>query len=85
VGSTLALTCSPEVLAAQRVSLFIGDREIPAQPHPAQTPNLSFVLPSDLSGPYFIRLRVDGIDSQLVLDYTAANPTFDPLQKVTIS
>lgn len=85
VGSTLALTCSPEVLSTQRVSLFIGDREIPAQPHPAQTPNLSFVLPSDLSGPYFIRLRVDGIDSQLVLDYTAANPTFDPLQKVTIS
>jgi hypothetical protein len=85
VDSTLALSCSPEVLPSQRVSLFIGDREIPAQAHPAQTANLSFILPSDLSGTFFIRLRVDGVDSLLVQDYSAASPVFDPSQKVTIS
>lgn len=85
VGSTLALTCSPEVLPAQRVSLFIGDREIPAQAHATQTSNLSFLLPSDLSGTSFIRLRVDGVDSLLVQDYSAATPAFDPSQKVTLS
>ncbi|GLH74132.1 hypothetical protein GETHLI_26340 [Geothrix limicola] len=85
VGATLSLSCSPDVLPAQRVSLFVGDREVPAQPHPAQTSSLDFALPADLSGTYFLRLRVDGIDSQLVQDYTAANPAFDPLQKVTLS
>jgi hypothetical protein len=85
VGATLALSCSPEVLPSQRASLFVGDREIPAQAHPTQTANLSFLLPPDLAGPYFLRLRVDGVDSQLVLDYTAATPAFDSLQKVTIS
>ncbi len=85
VGSTLALSCSPEVLSSQRASLFVGDREVPAQAHPSQTSSLGFALPPDLSGTYFIRLRVDGIDSQLVLDYGAAAPAFDPLQKVTIS
>lgn len=85
VGSTLALSCSPDVLPSQRVSLFVGDREIPAQPHATQTASLGFVLPSDLVGPYFLRLRVDGVDSLLVQDYSAATPAFDPLQKVTIS
>ncbi|HJV48384.1 MAG TPA: DUF4255 domain-containing protein [Geothrix sp.] len=85
VGSTLTLACSPDVLPAQRASLFIGDREIPAQPHPTQTSSLDFALPADLSGSYFLRLRIDGVDSQLVQDYTAANPAFDPLQKVTLS
>jgi len=86
VGSTLALSCSPEVLPSQRASLFVGDREVLAQAHPAQTPNLDFILPADLpAGTYFIRLRVDGVDSLLVQDYNAAMPVFDPLQKVTIS
>jgi hypothetical protein len=85
VGSTLALSCSPEVLPSQRASLFVGDREVPAQVHAALTSSLHFTLPPDLAGSYFIRLRVDGIDSQLVLDYSAATPAFDPLQKVTIS
>lgn len=85
VGSTLTLSCSPEVLPSQRASLLVGDREIPAQAHPTQTSSLSFLLPPDLSGSFFLRLRVDGIDSQLVQDYTAASPAFDPLQKVTIS
>jgi len=85
VGTTLALTCSPEVLPTQRVSLLVGDRELPALAHPAQTSTLHFTLPADLSGTHFLRLRVDGVDSLLVQDFEAAAPAFDPLQKVTIT
>jgi len=80
---TLTLTCSPEVLPEQRVTLLFGGSEIPAEPHTLQTASLAFQLKEVAAGDYFVRLRVDGVDSLLV-NYGATPPGFDPNQKVTI-
>ena len=82
----------------QRVSLLVGDREVPLVfPAPPPPPPIDALTPiQDLTfeikdldlrplpaGDYFVRLRVDGVDSLLV-DRTVTPPKFDPSQKVTI-
>lgn len=81
---TLNLTCTPQVWPEQRAALLLGDREIPAQPHPAKTASLSFVISAAPAGEHFVRLRVNGVDSLLV-DRSVTPPVFDPTQKVTIT
>jgi hypothetical protein len=81
---TIRVTCVPEVRPEQRVSLLLGSQEVPAPDRPAQTADLSFVVPAAVPGQYWIRLRVDGVDSQLV-NRTTTPPAFDPKQKVVIS
>ena len=80
------------LLQEQRVALLFGDREVPfafpGPPDPFTAPvsfqDLTFDLGVLPAGDYFVRLRVDGIDSLLV-DRTVTPPRFDPSQKVTIS
>jgi hypothetical protein len=81
---TVDLQCSPRVLAEQRVSLLLGDREVPAADHPAVTGTLHFGVPHAQVGEFLVRLRVDGVDSLLV-DWSATPPVFDISQKVTIT
>jgi hypothetical protein len=85
---TITLACSPEVLPAQRVALLLGGDEVPAEPHPTRTGNFSFVAVDDppgkfAPGDYFVRLRVDGVDS-LLIDRSVQPPKFKASQKVTI-
>jgi hypothetical protein len=80
---TLTVTCSPQVWPAQRAALLVGDREILAQPHPAPTGTLTFFVADASPDEYYVRLRVDGVDSLLV-DRTATPPIFDDTQKVEI-
>ncbi len=74
---TLTVTCSPAVLPQQRVGLLIGSQEV----LPTAVNSASTTLSFDLSkaalqpGSYPLRLRVDGIDSQIV-DYTTTPPSF---------
>lgn len=81
---TYTATVMPEVLASQRISLMLGANEFAADPHPAQTGTLTFETTGLVTGDYWFRLRVDGIDSLLV-DRTKTPPVFDPTQKVTVS
>jgi len=81
---TFTLTCTPQVRPEQRVTLLFGDREILAQPYAAQTGTLTFKVSAAAKGDYFLRLRVDGVDSLLV-DRSTVPPRFDPTQKVTLS
>jgi len=81
---TYIAACTPEVRPEQRASLLVGDQEILAQPHPGQAGSLTFQAQNLSPGDYFVRLRVDGIDSQLV-DRTAVPPMFDSTQKVTVT
>lgn len=81
---TLTVTSAPEVWPAQRATLFLGSREIPAEPHPAQTDTLTFVVGDLVAGTYRYRLRLDGVDS-LFVDRSASPPVFDETQKVVIS
>lgn len=80
---TFTVRCEPEVRPEQRVVLLVGDVEVPARSHPTQTDTLTFVSRSIAAGEYYVRLRVDGVDSLLV-DRSSAPPVFDPGQKVTI-
>ncbi|WDD37030.1 DUF4255 domain-containing protein (plasmid) [Nostoc sp. UHCC 0926] len=80
---TLTLILSPQVRPRQRVALLLGDREVLAQPHPTQTDRLEFRIAGVTPGEYFVRVRIDGVDSLLV-DRTVTPPVFDQNQKVVI-
>lgn len=79
----LTLICSPQVRSEQRVALLLGDREILARSHPTQTDRLEFRMAGVTAGEYFVRLRIDGVDSLLV-DRTVSPPVFDQNQKLVI-
>ena len=81
---TLTVTCRPDVLPAQRASLLLGSREVPAEDHDTSTGTLTFVVRDAAPGEHWLRLRVDGVDSLLV-DRTVSPAVFDPSQKVTIT
>jgi hypothetical protein len=80
----LTITCNPQIGPGQRASLLLGDREIRAGARAAPTDTLSFSITGIAPGDYFLRLRVDGVDS-LLIDKSATVPVFDPSQKVTIT
>ncbi|OYE02932.1 DUF4255 domain-containing protein [Nostoc sp. 'Peltigera membranacea cyanobiont' 232] len=80
---TLTLILSPQVRPRQRVALLLGDREVLAQPHPTQTDRLEFRIAGVTPSEYFVRVRIDGVDSLLV-DRTVTPPVFDQNQKVVI-
>ncbi|MGH7495329.1 MAG: DUF4255 domain-containing protein [bacterium] len=82
--ATLSLTCTPEVRPEQRVTLALGELEIPAQPHPEQTDSLTFIAKKISAGVFRVRLRVDGVDSLLIDRTDEKRPKFDESQKVTI-
>lgn len=81
----VAATCAPEVWRGQRASLLLGNREANAQTfNAAKTNTLSFSFPAIPSGDYFVRLRVDGVES-ILIDRTVTPPQFDNTQRVTIT
>lgn len=79
--------CSPQVWATQRAKLLIMDREILSSVRTAKTDTLTFPLPGETppAGTYYVRLRIDDVDSLLVSDYSAAQPGFDTAQQVTVT
>ncbi|HEV7858537.1 MAG TPA: DUF4255 domain-containing protein [Pyrinomonadaceae bacterium] len=91
----LTLTCSPQVRLGQRATLLFGANEIKATPPPGQPPPQTDTLKFHITpitaasiGEYYLRLRVDGVDSLLVKYQDIAPnapPAFDDNQKVTIA
>lgn len=73
--ATITLTVRPEVQSAQRVALLLGDLEVMAQPRTTQTDTVSFVVHDAAPGTYLVRVRVDGVDSEVV-NRTATPPEF---------
>jgi hypothetical protein len=71
----VTISCTPQVRPTQRVSLIIGSREVVADDHPTTTANLSFTVLDAPIGVHHVRLRVDGVDSQLV-DRSKSPPEF---------
>lgn len=86
ISRRVVLTCSPRILPEQRAVLLLGDYQLTSE-HDTITNTLEFTLPATVpAGDYFVRLRVDGIDSLLVLRRgTPPKLEFDPGQKVTVS
>jgi hypothetical protein len=83
--ATIAITCSPEILPEQRVSLVLGSKEVSADPHPTQGPSVTFVFTGMAAGEYLVRLRVDGAESILIDRSDPANLQFDPSQKLELT
>jgi hypothetical protein len=81
---TFTVKCNPKVSPEQRASLLLGDQEILAQPHAAQTDTLTFLASNVVAGDYFVRVRVDGVDSLLV-DRSKTPPAFDLTQTVKVT
>jgi hypothetical protein len=73
--ASVTLTCTPQVRPTQRASLLLGSREVIADDHPTTTANLSFTVLDAPVGVHWARLRVDGVDSQLV-DRSVTPPEF---------
>jgi hypothetical protein len=91
---TFHVRFAPEVRHDQKSSLIVGDHEIPAEPHIDLTQNtLKFIAKSVSHGPlnlqtippgiYYVRLRVDGVES-ILIDCSSGTPEFDEGQKVTV-
>jgi hypothetical protein len=76
-GTLVALSCNPQALPNQSVSLIMGASAVPAQPFAAATAGLSFQFtPALAKGPYLARLQVDGVVSPVVVNWSATPPTF---------
>lgn len=82
--ATLSLAVRPDVRPSQRAVLLLGDREVTARPRTTTTSTLDFDIAGAPAGDFFLRVRVDGVDSDLI-DRTADPPVFDPDQRVTIT
>lgn len=100
--ATIALACSVGVLPVQRVSLLLGDYEVqaepPSSPSPVTRTKFQFVInpladgtfPVPLGTGLLTRLRVDGVDSEIIAPPGAAEPesaplTFDTSKTITIT
>jgi hypothetical protein len=71
----VTIGCTPEVRPPQLTSLVLGSLEVLADPHPNPTNALTFTIPHAPVGSHRARLRVDGIDSQIV-NRAASPPVF---------
>jgi len=80
----LTIAVEPKIWPDQKVELIIGDRQVPAEPI-VDPHNLTFNVANPPSGnPVYIRLRVDGLDSLLVADYTKSPPSFEGTQGIDL-
>jgi hypothetical protein len=83
--ANIALTCAPEILPEQRVSLVLGSRETPAAARAVQTAALTFVFMNTAAGDHWLRLRVDGAESLLIDRSDPKDLKFDGSQKLTLT
>jgi hypothetical protein len=81
---TLTIVMRPQVRPAQRAALLLGAREVLSAAIVAPTDTLVFDVEEAVAGDHFVRLRVDGIDSNLI-DRSTTPPTFDQAQRVTVT
>jgi hypothetical protein len=81
---TLEVKCTPHVWQGQRASLLLNDREAIAGSFKGdKTDTLTFTFEEIPAGDYWVRLRVDGVESLLV-NRAVTPPEFDATQRVTI-
>jgi hypothetical protein len=83
-NANVTINCTPNVRPTQDVELILGNLSTLATPFTTATPTPSFVVPGIPPGPYWVRLRVDGVDSLLV-DRSQSPPAFVASQKITVT
>jgi uncharacterized protein DUF4255 len=75
-GLLVTINCDPEVLPNQSITLALGATMVPVQTFDALTPVLTFQFPTLASGLYLARLRVDGVESPVNVNWLALPPVF---------
>lgn len=81
-GTLVSLTCVPDVVPSQSVSLSLGSQTggasltVPAQTFDTQTNSLSFQFPTLAAGTYLVVLSVDGVNSPVQVNFALTPPTF---------
>jgi hypothetical protein len=96
--ATIDLDCSVDALPEQRVSLLLGDHETQAEPRTAPTNGFQFIVRPSAGGEFPVptgvgllaRLRVDGVDSEVIAPRQPGEPenaplSFDENRKITIT
>ena len=78
------VTVTPDVWPTQRASLIVGSSEFLADPITTASGTLNVSTSGLTAGSYWVRLRVDGVDSLLV-DRSKTPPVFDPTQQITLT
>lgn len=83
-GILYTVTCAPEVWPLQSAALLLGDQDVAPNSFSTKTATLQFQAVNLSAGQYFVRLRVDGVDSLLV-NRALTPPQFDITQRVTVT
>lgn len=81
-GTTLTVTTQPNIRVEQETQLLLGSQ--PLMPQAITDSTLTFDLSDIAPGAYFIRLRVDGVDSHVV-DYSTDPPVFNPAMRLEVT
>lgn len=88
----VTLSMAPDIYPGQRVELIIGSDVAVAPGRAAPVSNAVFTFPDIPAGSYPVRLRVDGVESWLVMrevapagpDFLPEPPIFDPAQSLLV-
>jgi hypothetical protein len=75
-GTLVTLSFDPLARPNQTIFLALGGTTAPAQPFTTPVATLSFQFPHLASGSYLARLRVDGVDSPVVVNWNVTPPAF---------
>jgi hypothetical protein len=68
-GTLVTLSCNPPVVSGQTVFLALGGTTAPTQTFTAPATTLSFQFPTLSAGSYLARLRVDGVESPVGVNW----------------
>jgi len=81
---TVTMRSRPQVRVGQRTTLALDGQTAEASARTAASDPLVFVFPNSVpAGNRWVRLRVDGVDSPLVL-HSGPEPAFDPTQRIAV-
>ncbi|HEY2012480.1 MAG TPA: DUF4255 domain-containing protein [Bryobacteraceae bacterium] len=75
-GTLVTVNCKPNVLPNQTASLAMRGTAVPAVPFTAPAATLQFQFPLLSPGSYLARLRVDGVESAVAVNWAATPPAF---------
>jgi hypothetical protein len=85
-GPKIDLSFYPQLWPAQDVQVLVGGQPFGSIVHAAKTGQLSVSVPglTPSEKPVPVRLRVDGVDSQIVRNRELQPPQFDPQQCIQV-
>ncbi len=75
-GTLITLTCKPQVLPSQSITLILGPTAVAATPFAVAGATFTFQFHTLAAGPYLARLNVDGIESPPSVNWSATPPVF---------